>query len=193
MSVAPDGRIDVVWLDTRDSSGTFKSSLYYCYSSDQGTTWSANKRLSEQFDPQVGYPQQEKMGDYFDMVSDNTGAHLAWCNTLNGEQDVYYTHIVPSIVGMSETFPVQKGLSLRVFPNPFHGSADISYELSSECHVTVELFNVHGKLLSVIFEGDQPAGSCTHEFTQADLPPGFYLCRISAGNDMETIRMIRLR
>jgi hypothetical protein len=193
MSVAPDGRIDVVWLDTRDSSGTFKSALYYCYSSDQGTTWSANKRISEQFDPQVGYPQQEKMGDYFDMVSDNTGAHLAWCNTLNGEQDVYYTHIIPSIVGTSETYPVQKRLSLRVSPNPFHGSAEISYELPAGCQVRIEMYNIHGKHLSAVFDGVQPAGSYTRRFNGEDLPPGFYLCRIFAGDDAETIRMIRIR
>jgi hypothetical protein len=33
------------------------------------------------------------MGDYFDMVSDGTGASLAWAATFNGEQDVYYSYI----------------------------------------------------------------------------------------------------
>lgn len=92
MSVAPDGRIDVVWLDTRDAAG-YNSSLYYSYSRDAGVTWSENKRLSESFDPHVGWPQQEKMGDYFHMISDATGAHLAWAATFNGEQDVYYSRI----------------------------------------------------------------------------------------------------
>jgi len=97
MSVAPDGRIDVVWLDTRDDPGGFHSSLYYSYSRDAGVTWSENERLSESFDPHVGWPQQEKMGDYFHMISDSTGAHLAWAATFNGEQDVYYSRIsVPS-------------------------------------------------------------------------------------------------
>ena len=93
MSVAPNGRIDVVWLDTRDDPGGYDSSLYFSFSEDAGVTWSPNERMTDSFDPHVGWPQQNKMGDYFDMVSDITGAHLAWAATFNGEQDVYYAKI----------------------------------------------------------------------------------------------------
>lgn len=96
MSVAPNGRIDVVWLDTRDNPGTYLSALYYSNSTNGGETWSQNQRLSDYFNPHVGWPQQNKMGDYFDMVSDNNGAHLAWAATFNGEQDVYYSYIIDS-------------------------------------------------------------------------------------------------
>ena len=104
MSVAPNGRIDVIWLDTRDGfpGAQYYSELYYSYSNDQGETWSENEMLSELFDPHVGWPQQEKMGDYFDMISDNGGAHLAWANTLNGEQDVYYSYITSSATNVIE-------------------------------------------------------------------------------------------
>lgn len=93
MSVAPNGRIDVIWLDTRDDPGGYDSSLYFSYSEDAGLTWSPNERMTDSFDPHVGWPQQQKMGDYFDMVSDVTGAHLAWAATFNSEQDVYYAKI----------------------------------------------------------------------------------------------------
>jgi len=33
------------------------------------------------------------MGDYFDMVSDSSGALLSWAATFNSEQDVYYSYI----------------------------------------------------------------------------------------------------
>jgi hypothetical protein len=94
MSVAPNGRIDVVWLDTRnDTTGGYMSELYYSYSTDAGVTWSANVALTPAFDPHVGWPQQNKMGDYFHMVSDEFGANLAYAATFNGEQDVYYARI----------------------------------------------------------------------------------------------------
>ncbi|MDH3268347.1 MAG: T9SS type A sorting domain-containing protein [Ignavibacteria bacterium] len=98
MSVAPTGRIDVIWLDTRDNPGTNISALYYSNSMDGGTTWSTNERLSDYFDPHVGWPQQQKMGDYFHMVSDNNGANLAWAATFNGEQDVYYSYIADTTI-----------------------------------------------------------------------------------------------
>ncbi len=98
MSVAPNGRIDVIWLDTRDNSGTNLSALYYSNSKDGGVTWSQNEKLSDYFDPHVGWPQQNKMGDYFDMVSESNGAHLSWAATFNGEQDVYYSLITDTTI-----------------------------------------------------------------------------------------------
>jgi len=98
MSVAPTGRIDVIWLDTRDNPGTYLSALYYSFSTDGGVTWSQNERLSDFFNPHVGWPQQNKMGDYFHMVSDSNGASLAWAGTFNNEQDVYYSYIATTII-----------------------------------------------------------------------------------------------
>jgi hypothetical protein len=125
MSVAPNGRIDAIWLDTRDAiTGSDTSALYYSYSMDQGINWSVNEKLSPLFDPHVGYPNQQKMGDYFDMISDNNGAHLAWANTLNGEQDVYYTHIVPADITGTSAASAEN--HFQVFPNPSSGSLIIS-------------------------------------------------------------------
>jgi hypothetical protein len=125
MSVAPNGRIDAVWLDTRDAPfGSDSSVLYYSYSTDKGYTWSVNEKLSDSFDPHIGYPNQEKMGDYFDMVSDNSGAHLAWANTLNGEQDIYYSNIIPqTIIGVNE---ISNNAAFSIFPNPTTGAFVIS-------------------------------------------------------------------
>ena len=121
MSVAPNGRIDVVWLDTRDDNpGIYWSSLYYSYSLDQGDTWSVNERLSDAFDPHVGWPNQNKMGDYFDMVSDESSAHLAWASTLNGEQDVYYGRITPQLTGIGDNQQKSDFVSVSAYPNPFN-------------------------------------------------------------------------
>ncbi|MFO0983765.1 MAG: sialidase family protein [Planctomycetota bacterium] len=95
MSAAPSGRIDVIWNDTRnDPSGTF-SQLYYSYSTDGGQHWSANVAVSPPWNHFLGYPQQDKIGDYDTMVSDDVGANVAYAATFNGEQDVYYLRIGP--------------------------------------------------------------------------------------------------
>ena len=46
MSVAPNGRIDAVWNDTRGSADSTISALYYASSIDGGATWSANEQAS---------------------------------------------------------------------------------------------------------------------------------------------------
>lgn len=93
MSVAPNGRIDAVWNDTRANPGGTISELYYANSFDGGLSWSDNIAVSPPFDHSLGYPQQNKMGDYIHMYSDNAGARLAYTATFNSEQDVYFVRI----------------------------------------------------------------------------------------------------
>lgn len=47
MSVAPDGRVDLVWWDFRDGAGLYATDVYYAYSYDNGQTWSRNFRVTE--------------------------------------------------------------------------------------------------------------------------------------------------
>ena len=90
LSVAPNGRIDVCWNDTRHSSDNSLSELYYSWSDDGGLTWAANRQLSPPFNHLLGFPQQNKIGDYTAMVSLNEGACIAYAATFNGEQDIYF-------------------------------------------------------------------------------------------------------
>jgi hypothetical protein len=194
MSVAPNGRIDVVWLDNRDApSGSYLSSLYYCYSTDEGENWSANERLSESFDPHVGWPNQQKMGDYFDMVSDEEGAHLAWANTLNNEQDVYYGHIIPQVTGIAEAGGLHNLSSLSSYPNPFQDQTTISYTLTSANEVELGVYDVYGKLLRTLVNEKQTAGTYNVVFSAGNLPGGFYFCRLNVGEETKTTGVVLIR
>jgi hypothetical protein len=90
LSVAPNGRLDACWNDTRHSTNNSLSELYYSWSSDGGFTWAPNRPLSPPFNQSLGYPQQNKMGDYIAMVSLNEGACIAYTATFNGEEDIYF-------------------------------------------------------------------------------------------------------
>ena len=94
-----NGRIDVVWNDTRANPGSVNSQLFYSYSEDAGTTWSPNVVVGPSWNPLVGWPQQNKIGDYSGMISDNSGASLAFAATFNNEQDVYFLRIPRFPVG----------------------------------------------------------------------------------------------
>ena len=82
-----------IWLDTRNAANNTDSQLFYSYSIDGGNTWSPNVAVSNSFNPFLGYPNQNKMGDYMTLVSDNTGANVAYCATFNGEEDIYYVRV----------------------------------------------------------------------------------------------------
>jgi hypothetical protein len=101
-SVAPNGRLDAVWYDNRNANN-FDSQLFYSYSTDAGVTWSPNVPVSDPFNPQEGWPNQDKIGDYITIVSDETGGNVAYAATFNfnpnrgqHEQDVYYVRVFPT-------------------------------------------------------------------------------------------------
>ena len=97
LSVAPSGRIDVVWYDTRNSPNNVTSQLFYSFSIDGGNTWSPNVAVSNPFNPFIGYPNQSKIGDYITVVSDDDSANVAYAATFNGEEDIYYVRIRPAL------------------------------------------------------------------------------------------------
>ena len=102
-SVAPNGRLDAVWYDTRNAANNTDSQLFYSWSTDAGVTWSPNVAVSNAFIPSEGYPNQSKIGDYITIVSDNTGGNVAYSATFNfnpssgqHEEDIYYVRVSPS-------------------------------------------------------------------------------------------------
>jgi len=109
-SVAPNGRLDAVWYDTRNAANNTDSQLFYSYSTDTGVTWAPNVPVSTAFNPFEGYPNQNKIGDYITMVSDETGGNVAYSATFNfnpnrgqHEEDVYYVRVFPGGQGATPT------------------------------------------------------------------------------------------
>jgi len=196
MSVAPTGRIDVVWLDTRDNPGGINSSLYYSYSTNAGVTWSPNVRLSQAFDPHAGWPQQNKMGDYFHMVSDSAGAHLAWAATFGGEQNVYYGYISYPLTGVeeqgSEQIPLRASLSQN-YPNPFNPITKIGFRVPGSGFVSLKVFDVLGREVTVLVNEQLKPGTYERTFDGANIPSGVYFYRLEADGFKQTKRLVLLR
>ena len=103
LAVAPNGRIDSVWLDSRNAPNNMDSQLFYSFSTDGGVTWAPNVAVSASFTPREGWPQQNKIGDYVTIVSDTTGGDVAYPATFNfnsstnqHEQDVYFVRVSPT-------------------------------------------------------------------------------------------------
>ena len=195
MSVAPNGRIDVIWLDTRDNPGTYLSSLYYSYSMDEGVTWSQNERLSASFDPHIGWPQQQKMGDYFDMISEDDRIHIAWANTLNGEQDVYYGCITP-VVGFDNTeeSELQYSFSLKQnFPNPFNPVTTIDYSIAKAGKVELTVYDILGREVVKFVNENKKPGKYSVHFDGSNYASGLYLYKLTAGDKIQVRKMLLIK
>jgi hypothetical protein len=85
ISVAPNGRIDVDWWDTRDDPGYRGNDVYYTYSTDNGKTWAKNTRITDQTDNRL----YGVWGVNFDMTSppgiasSNNYTVFSWDDTRN--------------------------------------------------------------------------------------------------------------
>ncbi len=187
MSVAPNGRIDVIWLDTSEDPNNILSKLYYTFSNDQGTTWVTPTAISEAFDSTVGWPQQNKMGDYFDMVSDNEAAHIAWANTLNGGQDVFYTKVIPSLLSVN-SFSLES-MEMSLFPNPAKEKVTITLASAIE-DATIEVFDILGRKVQIIYEGSiEKNQEFVWDISKEQLS-GLYFVVLQSANATEITKLI---
>ena len=124
-SVAPNGRLDAVWYDTRNAANDTDSQLFYSFSTDAGVTWAPNVAVSNSFNPFEGYPNQSKIGDYITIVSDETGGNVAYSATFNfnpnngqHEEDVYYVRVFPGGQGPTPTPTPTPTASPTATPTP---------------------------------------------------------------------------
>ena len=199
MSVAPNGRIDAVWNDTRGSADSTFSALYYSYSVDGGATWSVNEQATPTWRSTIGWPNQAKIGDYYDMTSDNTGADLAYAATFNGGQDVYYLRI-PNTVPLAADLPALGAARLlESRPNPFSTSTTLRFDApASGARVRLEVFDVGGHRVTTLVDRfvsgpGQTASWDGRASGGSPAPPGVYFCRLEAAGRTETRKLLRLR
>jgi len=72
------------------------------------------------------------------------------------------------------------------FPNPFNPTTQISFTLARSTTVRLEVFNSLGQPVSVIADGQLPAGLHTYAFDGAALSSGVYLYRLTTSGFIQT-------
>jgi hypothetical protein len=87
---------------------------------------------------------------------------------------------------------------LQNFPNPFNPSTSIHYILPKLGHVSLRVYDMKGRLVSVLVDKEQDAGEHTEIWEAMDssgrqLPTGMYLCWLKIGSRIETIKMMFMR
>ena len=93
--------------------------------------------------------------------------------------------------------PVRFALHANV-PNPFNPTTSISFDLPKRCDVDLNIYNMLGKRIRTLQNGEMPAGSYSLVWDGRDdsgrpAPTGVYLYRIEAGADRAVRRMLLLK
>jgi len=83
-------------------------------------------------------------------------------------------------------------------PNPFNASTEIHYQLSRDADVSLRIYNVAGQMVRTLVNARQPAGFHATIWDGTDdsrraAASGIYFCRLEAGREAETIKMVLVR
>lgn len=135
LGIAPNGRLDVVYNSTDGTVNAQTSKIMYIASEDGGTTWSTPLQLTGTFNSNAGFPQQNKIGDYHDIESDDMGASVIVSATFTGGQDVYYIRIGEednNRNGRPDSIDIAFGFDPDCNHNGVPDSADIASGLSTD-------------------------------------------------------------
>ena len=104
------------------------------------------------------------------------------------------------LVGIVESQPIPRSPSilLQNHPNPFNSSTTIRFEISEPGLVKLELFNILGQRVRTFFREDRLAGAYQVIWNGRgdngeEVASGVYFARLSAGDRVETRKMMLLR
>ena len=93
--------------------------------------------------------------------------------------------------GINETLEDVSGLSLQ--PNPFSGTAYLNFNINTTDDISIELFDISGRLVSKILNEKLNKGSYSIDIDsdKLNLENGMYLIRISTSEKINTIKLIK--
>jgi len=79
------------------------------------------------------------------------------------------------------------------YPNPFNPTTVISYQLPTASNVSLKVYNLLGQEAATLFEGTRQPGTYQVTFDGSKLASGVYLYRMTAGNFVETRKLVLVR
>lgn len=107
----------------------------------------------------------------------------------------YLRVIGPSTVGISTTngeVPTTYALGQN-YPNPFNPSTNINFSLPVSGLAKLVVFDVSGKVVATILNGEKAAGNYTADFDASRLSSGVYFYRLESGSYSETKKMLLVK
>jgi len=131
------------------------------------------------------------------------GEAMRWLDTKVETGDVYRywletidTDGTVSRFGPTEavTFPgAARELSLSVYPSPASGSFTVDYTLPQDGSVTIALYDLSGRRVATVFDGETTAGRHELACDASMLPPGVYLVHFDTHAGSLTRRVVITR
>ncbi|HLG34364.1 MAG TPA: exo-alpha-sialidase [Bacteroidia bacterium] len=175
-SVAVSGSVvHVVWQDDRDGNWE----IYYKLSTDGGISWGADVRLTN----------APANSEYSFVSVSGSVVHVVWQDTRDGNDEIYYKRDpIGNPVGIDESF-LNKN-ELKFSPNPFSGSTVISLSLTQSQKVSLNIFDVNGRLVTTLADASFEEGDHEITWNAAEVNAGVYFLQFQSAENLKTEKLI---
>lgn len=98
-----------------------------------------------------------------------------------------YVGIDP-IAGVPTTFNLEQN-----YPNPFNPITTIRFSIPKKSHVSMKVYDINGKEIETLIEGNIDAGNSSIVFNGSRFASGVYFYRITAGDFVQTKKMVLIK
>ncbi len=163
--------VHVVWQDQRQ----FNQEIYYKRSVDDGATWGADTRLTD----------NTAISNNPSVASTGSVVHVVWYDQRDGNSEVYYkrdpTGNPTGVENISEEIPEQFSLEQN-YPNPFNPTTNFGFRIVNFGLVTLKVFDVLGREVETLINESLLPGSYETTFDATGLASGVYIYRLTSGN-----------
>lgn len=79
------------------------------------------------------------------------------------------------------------------YPNPFNASTNINYTLAEAGNVSLKVYDITGRLVTILVDGFQEAGEHAVTWDASDLPSAIYFYRLEVGDWSEAKKISLIR
>jgi hypothetical protein len=199
IDVDEDGGINIIYYDTRNTPSNDSVQVYLSRSQDGGNNWRDFIIAGSKFYPQpVLLGGAGNQGDNIGIVSANNKLYPVWMARYPGESvyQVWSSIINISSVGInkiSEIIPGNFDLSQN-YPNPFNPKTKIRYNVPASSDVTLNIYNINGKLVHTLVNGYHSPGEYEVDFdfnnAGIEISSGVYFYRLQSGSNVISKKMI---
>jgi len=105
----------------------------------------------------------------------------------------YFTRTV-TYIGISETIINDDGFILyNAYPNPFNPTTTISYDLPKSQNITLEIYDIKGRLVETLYNGYKEEGHWDVTWNAGDQSSGIYIYRLQAGDQLISRKMLLIK
>jgi hypothetical protein len=88
---------------------------------------------------------------------------------------------------------VPSTFNITVSPNPFNPTTSISFDLPASSHVTLDVYDLHGRRMASLLDTSMPAGSHCTSWNAEGLASGMYFFRLESRSEVITTRAVLLK